>query len=297
MVSLSGPAAASKGLSDCAGLVAGVGGSIVLQWDASSTKEYHAMQQPSGSATASQPMTAPGARPAGATGPAVQRQFVNFGFFKLDPAFRRLSAEQKQQAREEFRQLFAQPKQGLICLSYSTVGLKADCDFLLWRISLSADDFQAHTAALNKTTVGGYLSNPYSFVSMTKRSMYIDKVDPFHTAESRTHIIPGKRKYLFVYPFVKTRDWYLLPLEKRQEIMDVHIRVGNKYPSVKLNTTYSFGLDDQDFVVAFETDEPKDFLDLVMELRETESSKYTERDTPIFSCVQMPMEKILEQLF
>jgi chlorite dismutase len=132
---------------------------------------------------------------------------------------------------------------------------------------------------------------------MTKRSMYIDKVDPFHTAESRTHIVPGKRKYLFIYPFVKTRPWYLLPLAKRQEIMDVHIKIGNKYPSVKLNTTYSFGLDDQDFVVAFETEEPKDFLDLVMELRETESSVYTQRDTPIFTCIQMPMEKILGQLF
>src|SRR5947207_70816 len=85
--------------------------------------------------------------------------------------------------------------------------------------------------------------------------------------------------------------------QKRQEIMDGHIRVGNKYPSVKLNTTYSFGLDDQDFVVAFETEEPKDFLDLVMELRETQSSKYTQRDTPIFTCVQMPMEQVLDQLF
>ena len=73
--------------------------------------------------------------------------------------------------------------------------------------------------------------------------------------------------------------------------------MGKKYPSVKLNTTYSFGLDDQDFVVAFETDEPKDFLDLVMELRETQSSKYTVRDTPIFTCVQMPMEQVLDQLF
>jgi chlorite dismutase len=89
----------------------------------------------------------------------------------------------------------------------------------------------------------------------------------------------------------------LLPLDKRQEIMDAHIKVGNKYPSVKLNTTYSFGLDDQEFVVAFETDEPKDFVDLVMELRETQSSKYTLRDTPIFTCVQMPMENILDQLF
>ena len=123
---------------------------------------------------------------------------------------------------------------------------------------------------------------------MTKRSMYIDKLDPFHTAESRTHIIPGKRKYLFVYPFVKTRDWYLLPLEERQEIMDVHIRVGNKYPSVKLNTTYSFGLDDQDFVVAFETEEPKDFLDLVMELRETAEQQVhrsaTRRSSPACRC-------------
>jgi chlorite dismutase len=236
-------------------------------------------------------------QPSANQAPPVRRQFVNFAFFKLDPSLRRLSQQQKAEARDELLQLFAKPQSGLMCLSYSTVGLKADCDFLLWRISLSPDEFQAQTASINRTTIGAYLSMPYSFVSMTKRSMYIDKVDPFHTSESRTHIIPGKRKYLFVYPFVKTRDWYLLPLEKRQEIMDVHIKVGNKYPSVKLNTTYSFGLDDQDFVVAFETDEPKDFLDLVMELRETQSSKFTQRDTPIFTCIQMPMDRILDQLF
>jgi chlorite dismutase len=229
--------------------------------------------------------------------PAIIRQFVNFAFYKLDPAFRRLPAAEKSHARSEFIKLLAEPRPGAICLSYSTVGLRPDCDFLLWRIGATPDDFQAQTRAINHSTLGGYLSTPWSFVSMTKRSMYIDKVDPFHTAESRTHIIPGKRKYLFVYPFVKTRDWYLLPLDERQAIMDGHIRVGNKYPSVKLNTTYSFGLDDQEFVVAFETDEPKDFLDLVMELRETQSSKYTLRDTPIFTCVQLPPEKILDQLF
>jgi chlorite dismutase len=232
-----------------------------------------------------------------APGPQIQRQFVNFAFFRLDPAFRQLGNDEKQQARREFLSLFAERREGLMCLTYSTAGLKAECDLLLWRIALSADEFQSQTAAINRTKIGAYLTMPHSLLAMTKRSMYIDKVDPFHTQESRTHIIPGKRKYLFVYPFVKTRDWYLLPLEKRQELMDGHIRIGNKYPSVKLNTTYSFGLDDQDFVVAFETDEPKDFLDLVMELRETESSKYTQRDTPIFTCVQMPMEKILEQLF
>jgi chlorite dismutase len=240
------------------------------------------------------------AQPTGAgpqAGATIQRQFVNFSFFKLDPAFRRLDDHEKIQARSEFLQPFQQARPGLICLTYSTVGLRPDTDFLFWRISLSADDFQSQSQFINKTRLGAYLTTPHSLVSMTKRSMYIDKVDPFHTAESRTHLIPGKRKYLFVYPFVKTREWYLLPLERRQELMDGHIKIGNEFPSVKLNTTYSFGLDDQDFVVAFETEEPRDFLDLVMKLRETESSKYTQRDTPIFTCVQMPMERILDQLF
>lgn len=237
-------------------------------------------------------------RPAGAGMPAIQRQMVSFAFYKLAPAFRRLSAEEKQAAKQEFLSVYEKERpQGMLCLSYSTVGLKSDVDFLLWKISATPDHFQQQQQAINRTRLGAYLTTPHAFLSMTKRSVYIDKLDPFHTPESRTHIIPGKRKYLFVYPFVKTRDWYLLPLEERQKAMDVHIAVGNKYPSVKLNTTYSFGLDDQDFVVAFETEEPKDFLDLVMELRETQASKYTQRDTPIFTCIQMTMEQVLDQLF
>jgi chlorite dismutase len=256
---------------------------------------HNAAMSHSSSHPSSQP--SPSASSPSTSAPPIQRQFVNFAFFKIDPAIRRLPDQEKWRARSEFLKLFQTPWDKMMCITYSTNGLKADTDFVLWRIAASPDAFQEQQATINKSTLGGYLTMPHSFLAMTKRSMYIDKLDPFHTAESRTHIIPGKRKYLFIYPFVKTRDWYLLPLEKRQEIMDVHIRVGNEFPSIKLNTTYSFGLDDQDFVVAFETEEPKDFLDLVMKLRETESSKFTERDTPIFTCIQMPMEKVLEQLF
>jgi chlorite dismutase len=230
---------------------------------------------------------------------AAGRQFVSFTAFKLDPAFRRLDSDGKRAAAEEFAAAVeAKPEAGeFIGLSYSTSGLKADADFLLWRIAFDPAAIQQHTARLNKTTLGGYLTVTHSLLSMTKRSQYIDPVDPFHDAESRTRIFPGRRKYLFVYPFVKTRPWYLLSLEKRQELMSGHIRIGNEYPSVKLNTTYSFGLDDQDFVVAFETDEPKDFLDLVQHLRETESSLYTQRDTPMFTCVRRSMAEILDELF
>jgi len=251
--------------------------------------------------TPPQPAPQPAARPQGAPqaagGPPVQRQMVNFAFYKLDPAFRRLSDHDKLQARSEFLKVVSQRRDGLIALTYSTVGLRPDCDFLLWRIASTTDAFQEQTKAINKTRLGGYLTTPWSFVSMTKRSMYVDKLDPFHTPESRTHIIPGKRKYLFVYPFVKTRDWFLLPKEERDRIMRGHILKGHEYPSVKLNTIYSFGLDDQEWVVAFESNRPDDFLDLVMELRETESSKFTLRDTPIFTCVQMPIENVLDQLF
>src|SRR5687768_6093673 len=110
-------------------------------------------------------------------GPQVQRQFVNLAFYKLDPAFRRLPAGEKAAAREEFITLLSARREGLICLSYSTVGLRPDCDFLLWRIAQTTDTFQEQTAAINKTRLGGYLTTPWSFVSMTKRSSYIDKLD------------------------------------------------------------------------------------------------------------------------
>jgi chlorite dismutase len=139
------------------------------------------------------------------------------------------------------------------------------------------------------------MQRPLSFLAMTKRSMYLDRIDPEHQ-EDRQHIKPGKYKYFFVYPFVKKRDWYLLSQEQRQEMMDEHIKIGNKYPSVKLNTTYSFGLDDQEFVVAFETDEPGDFLDLVQELRESKASSYTLRDTPILTCIRKEIDEALNSL-
>jgi chlorite dismutase len=107
---------------------------------------------------------------------------------------------------------------------------------------------------------------------------------------------PGRAKYLFIYPFVKTRAWNALPFDERQKMMDAHIEIGHRYPTVKLNTTYSFGLDDQEFVVAFETDVPEDFLDLVMELRETPASAFTLRDTPIFTCIAGEPLSVLDAL-
>jgi chlorite dismutase len=175
------------------------------------------------------------------------------------------------------------------------IGLRGDVDIMIWRICYSMEEFQKMTTRILQTGLGKYLDTPYSYLSMTKRSMYMDFINPEHE-EDRTHIIPGKAKYLFIYPFVKTREWYLLTQFTRQGIMDEHIYIGNKYPSVKLNTTYSFGIDDYEFVVAFESDCPDDFLDLVQELRETEGSRYVKEDTPIFTCVAMSIEDTVKSL-
>lgn len=226
-----------------------------------------------------------------------KRQYVSFSFFKISDDFRKLPVPDRESAKKSFTQAAESFTKDGILLSYSTVGFKADIDLMLWRISYDLDAIQKNTSGLLKSALGPYLRTPASYLSMTKRSIYIDKHQHVGgSEESRTNIYPGRFKYLFVYPFVKTREWYLLSKEGRQKVMDEHIRVGNLYPSVKLNTTYSFGLDDQDFVVAFETDTPQDFLDLVMALRETESSKFTVRDTPIYTCRLMELKETLDLL-
>ena len=99
-----------------------------------------------------------------------------------------------------------------------------------------------------------------------------------------------------MYPFEKKREWYRLAADERQRIMANHIEVGRGYPEITINTAYSFGLDDQEFVVSFEADDPGQFLDLVQELRGTESSSYTLRDTPIFTCMAMSVGRALDAL-
>lgn len=226
-----------------------------------------------------------------------KRQYVSFAFYKISEDFRKLPASEREAAKKSFVEAAEGFKKDGILLAYSTVGFKADTDLMLWCISYDLDAIQKHVSALLKSALGPYLTQPISYLSMTKRSTYIDKHQHVGgSEESRTNIYPGRFKYIFIYPFVKTREWYLLSKEARQKVMDEHIRVGNLYPSVKLNTTYSFGLDDQDFVVAFETDTPQDFLDLVMALRETEGSKYTVRDTPIYSCRLVELKEALDLL-
>lgn len=226
------------------------------------------------------------------------RQMISFSFYQVQPEWRRLPQTERAQHRHEFCQALQRWNiaDRMRVLTYSTVGMRPDCEMLLWRICTTLDDLQLMSAELMATRLGSYLRTPYSFLAMTKRSQYLIGHEHEGQSDSRGVIRPGGFKYLFVYPFVKTRAWYRLPEAERQRIMKEHIKLGHEFPRVKLNTTYSFGLDDQEFVVAFESDYPQDFLDLVQQLRETESSVYTLRDTPIFTAIQASADEMLERL-
>ena len=227
--------------------------------------------------------------------PTDVRQFVSFCFYRIDPAWRRLPKATRKKHGDELLGVIHASAKKLMVLTYSLVGLKADVDFLIWRVGTAIEELQAMSGAVRQTAMGGYLTMPYAYLSMTKRSVYMDKLDPEHP-DQRRFIRPFHSKYLFVYPFWKTSEWYQLPFEQRQQMMDEHIVLGNQFPSVRIHTTYAFGLDDPEFILAFESDSPKDFLDLVMKMRESKARPYTLRDTPIFTCVAKPFPGILQDI-
>ncbi|TME96726.1 MAG: chlorite dismutase family protein [Chloroflexi bacterium] len=232
-------------------------------------------------------------QPAEAPAPTV-RQYIRYLFYKARPSWRQLSPDKRAEARSELLTILEPfAKQLAVLRAFSTLGTRADADFVLWMVSERLEDFQELQAAVLSSTMGAHLDTVYSYLAMTRRSQYIDRHVHAEQEGRRTRVKPTGRKYLFVYPMVKKRPWYRLSLEERQRAMDEHIRVGHEFPRVKINTSYSFGLDDQEFVVAFETDYPSDFLDLVERLRGGEASAYTERETPIFTCVAGSIDEIL----
>ncbi len=225
------------------------------------------------------------------------RQAVKYTFYKLDTTtFLRLPEAKQRDAKLDFIDTVRGFNRRMLLRSYSLVGMRRDVDFLLWTVAEEVEAFQQLETAIRNTALGPYLTVSRSFLSGTKRSMYdisLPEEDQDAPAEERIRIEPSDSRYLFVYPFIKTRAWYALSREERQEMITEHIRVGRKYPDITLNTTYSYGIDDQEFVVAFEGDDPHDFVDLVNDLRFTEASMYTLSDTPMHIAIAMSLAEVM----
>jgi chlorite dismutase len=217
--------------------------------------------------------------------------FVQFLFYRLDPAWRRLPDTERTCRTTEFAKA-VEGASGITTFAYGMTGLKADADLMLWRIGPSLADLQAEAARLQRTTLGAYLTLTHSYIGLIRLSTYTKRQSP----QEQAVFAADRGTYLVIYPFTKTRDWYLLSKATRQGMMNEHIKIGHEYEHIKQVLVHSFGLDDQEFVVAYEAEDLYEFQSLVMDLRSTDGRVYTESDTPIFTCVHMPLREALEML-
>src|SRR5215213_7010950 len=189
-------------------------------------------------------------------------RLIQYLFFKLDPLCRRLTEEERTRGRREFAHI-VEGTPGVRTFSYSTLGLKVDADFLLWRTASSLDDLQDMLGRLLQTGLGKYVQPTYSLFGMTRPSVYTKR----RTTQEQAVDEQERLRYLTVYPFSKTTEWYLMSKEARQGMMNEHMRVGHEYAKVRQVLLYTTGLDDQEFVVAYEMEDMMRFTALVTDLR------------------------------
>ncbi len=220
---------------------------------------------------------------------AERKFFFNFSFFKIDPKWRWMADLAKEESAKEVENVIA--NSGIRFRSYSTLGLRDDADLMFWFAAETVEEIQAVISKLYLTVFGKYITPSHTYLSSTRPSIYAK------TGKSPSFVAgEDARQYVIVYPFTKTREWYLLPVNQRQKMMEEHIEVGKSYPQVVLNTTYSFGIHDEDFMLAFETEDLHAFQNLIMDLRGTQVSRYVAIDTPMIVCVKKDIISLISSL-
>jgi chlorite dismutase len=217
--------------------------------------------------------------------------FVQFLFYRLDPAWRHLSEQDRECRTTEFAAA-VEANDGIATYAYNTTGLKAGTDLLLWRHGPDLADLQLAASQLHRTTLGRHLEIVNSYIGLVRVSTYTRRQTP----QEQAVFLQERGKYLIVYPFTKTAEWYLFSKATRQGMMNEHIKVGHEYAHIKQILVHSTGLDDQEFMVAYEAEDLAEFQSLVLDLRSTDGRAYTDSDTPIYTCVHRPLREALEIL-
>ena len=222
---------------------------------------------------------------------AIEKQFVNFLFLRVDSDWRKLESGSKRVFKSEFQSVFNAYRDDFLLYSYSLVGFDSKADMMFWRVGQSLDAIQDMTAKLFRTDLGSYLETADNYLSMTKRMMFVDGPN-----DNRFRVPAGTGKYLFMYPCAKHDDWFEMPVDERDAMIEENFMVGKKFPNIKIHLTHAFGFNDNEYLVSFETDEPRDFLALVEELRQTPASKLTLRGMPVYTCRQRTLMECLDAL-
>jgi chlorite dismutase len=205
------------------------------------------------------------------------RDYHTYLVFDLDPPFRALTSAQRRAHATAFTKLLEDPADITID-AFATLGFKAGTTFMLWCRAATPDAVQNLLPTLLITPLGPYLRLTHTYFGMNRPSPYSGRRGrPEQDSTQFTDRLP----YFIVYPFSKTHDWHQLPFDERRSLMGKHVKVGLGFPDIRQCLLYSYGVDDYEFVVSYETASLELFQDLVMQLRPTAVRPYTLTDTPI----------------
>jgi chlorite dismutase len=218
-----------------------------------------------------------------------QPLFVQYTCFKADPAWRRLPLAEREKGRSEFTRCVEEFAPEIATYPYSTIGLKTNSDLLLWRKGTDPKAMQEMTSRLLQTGLGAYLEITHNLFGFTRPSTYTKR----RTTQEQAVDLEDRQTYVIVYPFSKTVEWYLMSRDARQGMMNEHMRIGHQYADIRQVLLYTTGLDDQEFIVAYETEDLPRFSELVVALRDTEARRYTLKDTPIITGIHRPLGEAL----
>ena len=224
-------------------------------------------------------------------------RFVSFTLYRVAPEWRQLPKEVRQEDKEQLENIIRQFSTLSKCqiLAATTMGMMADADFMLFSITDRLEAVQGLATAIAKSEIGGYLTRKSDLIGLETERTTQEHVTGKQVGTEKD-ALSYRHPYLFVYQIKKKHEWYRLPLQERQELLDEQLLIAAKYPTLKLNTASSFGLSEQDFIVVCQCENPQDYMELMQELRETKANSYTQNDAPILSGIKMRLNEVLDTL-
>ncbi|NIH79629.1 hydrogen peroxide-dependent heme synthase [Amycolatopsis viridis] len=216
-------------------------------------------------------------------------RYTAWSVFRVEPG--RLPEDRGQAAAETTGYLDALEGKGVVVRGvYDVAGLRADADFMIWWHAETAEQVQAAYTGFRRTPLGRVSAPVWSQFALHRPAEF-----------NRSHIpafLAGEeaRKYICVYPFVRSYEWYLLPDAERRKMLADHGKEARDYPDVRANTVASFALGDYEWILAFEANELHRIVDLMRHLRATEARRHVREETPFYTGTRVPPAELIANL-
>ncbi|MEX2274704.1 MAG: hydrogen peroxide-dependent heme synthase [Actinomycetota bacterium] len=217
--------------------------------------------------------------------------YALYPVFRATPKLREMSAADLDDAAQQIENLFKEWGDKIhVRGTYSSVAFRADADILFWLVGSEPDDIQQALVELRRTRAGRELELIHVFMGVVKPAEF--------TPDHAPAFVKGEtpKKFLCVYPFVRTPEWYLLPKAERGAMLAEHGRVGREFPDVLANTTSAFGLGDWEWILAFEADEADRLVDCIRRLRDAKARTFTKVEIPFVTGIRKDVRAALADL-